>query len=227
MSGLTSLDYGSVFYVEHKAAGLDYLAYGFWQGSYAQMVSEATLQTDFTEPRVFDAGCACGSILNGFRETGIFQHLYGMDLSEHMINLGRERFGFLQQEMYSGSIADIPLDDGSISLVHCSQVLEHVADELVPLVFSEFARILVPGGRAFLALDAVRHGETAEKYMGDPTHVNLRSVDYWTTRLHAAGFWIDMESYNRFVRSTCGPFEQSDSFYFEYPDWSVWTVIKR
>jgi len=227
ISGLTSLDYGPAFYSEHKAAGLDYLVYGFWQASYAQMVTEATLQSEFDSPSVFDAGCACGSILNGFKQTNAYRHVSGVDLSDHMVNLGRHEFGFGEDEMSVGSIADIPLSDGSTTLVHCSQVLEHIPDALVPKVLAEFARILVPGGRAFLALDAVRHGETAEKYMGDPTHVNLRPVAYWTQQLYSAGLVLDLESYNRFVRSSHGPFEHSRSFYFEYPDWSVWTVVKE
>ena len=65
---LTATSYDEKYYQEHLAAGLDYLGHGFWHDSYAAMVSEATLQATYPDPFVVDGGCACGSILKGFKD---------------------------------------------------------------------------------------------------------------------------------------------------------------
>ncbi len=70
---LTATSYDEQYYREHADAGLDYLNHGFWHESYAAMVSEATLQDTYSEPFVVDAGCACGSILKGFKDLPIYR----------------------------------------------------------------------------------------------------------------------------------------------------------
>ncbi len=224
---LTSLEYDKKYYEEHKREGLDYLGHGYWQESYARMVSEATLQNTYSHPSFFDGGCACGSILQGFKKTGIYRQVLGMDLSEHMVTLGRQHFGFSKDEILAGSIDHVPLNDNAVTLVHSAQVLEHIPDEKVDAVLKEFARIMAPGGRAFLCLDAMRHGETKEQYMGDPTHCNIKPVAYWTKKLFSHGLMFDVEAYDRYARSKHGPTVGVDlSFFQHYPSWSAWTLIK-
>jgi ubiquinone/menaquinone biosynthesis C-methylase UbiE len=226
-SQLTSQSYDKLYYDEHAAAGLDYLGHGFWQESYGLMVTEATQQANYANPVMLDAGCACGSILNGFRKTGAFTRVVGVDLSDHMVRLGREHFSFSENELRQGSIADLPIESSSLSLVHSAQVLEHIPDDLTDPILTEFFRILQPGGRAFLCLDAVRKGETVEMYMGDPTHVNIKPVSYWSKKFQDHGFSFDIEAYNGFVRSSRGPTEGDPrSFYNIYESWSAWTLIK-
>jgi SAM-dependent methyltransferase len=224
---LKSRAFDERYYLEHKAAGLDYLGHGYWHNSYAAMVTDATLQYTYDAPFFFDAGCACGSILQGFKDTNIFHHLLGIDLSEYMVSLGRSHFRFAPDEIKTGSIEDTNLPDESVTLLHSAQVLEHIVPEKGQSIIREFARILKQGGRAFLALDAVRHGETKEQYMGDPTHLNIKPVSYWTRLLQDHGLYFDVEAYNRFVRSPRGPTEGDPrSFYQAYPAWSVWALIK-
>jgi ubiquinone/menaquinone biosynthesis C-methylase UbiE len=226
-TGLKSLDYEQAYYEEHVAGGLDYLGHGYWQESYGHMVSEATLQADYEDPMMLDAGCAAGSILTGFKKTGVYRSVKGVDLSNHMIQIGRKHFGMSDEEMVAGSIAELPIESGSLSLVHSAQVLEHIPTELMDQIVSEFVRVLRPGGRLFLCLDAIRKGETKEMYMGDPTHVNIQPVMYWTKMLQQKGLLFDIEAYNAFVRSERGPTRGlSDNFFQHYPFWSAWTLIK-
>ena len=224
---LTAQSYDDRYYQEHADAGLDYLKYDHWQTSYAEMVTEATLQEAYQDPFVVDAGCACGSILKGFKDTGVYDRVLGVDLSERMIELGRERFRYSETELRAGSIASLPAETGSVSLLHSAQVLEHIADEMTDAILDEFARVLRIGGRAFLCLDAMRHGETREMYMGDPTHVNIQPVLYWTEKLQSRGLVFDIEAYNRFARSERGPTRRDPRSFFEaYPYWSAWTLIR-
>ena len=225
---LSARGYDENYYREHSEAGLDYLGHGFWQQSYGLMVAEATLQREnYAEPIIFDAGCACGSILQGFKESGVFARVVGMDLSEYMVGLGRAHYGLSAEELILGSLANIPLPAESVTLVHSAQVLEHIPSDLTKPILDEFTRILRPGGRAFLCLDAIRHGETKEMYLGDPTHMNIQPVLYWTEQLQRRGLLFDIEAYNRFVSSPRGPTEGDPrSFFATYPCWSVWTLIK-
>jgi len=227
LAPLRSLEYDEKYYKEHAEAGLDYLGHGFWQESYGLMVVEATDQASYEEPLLVDAGCACGSILNGFRKTGVFNRVVGIDLSQYMVELGRRHFGFSDRELIAGSITDIPLPRDSVSLLHAAQVLEHIPEALTDDIIDEFSRVLRIGGRAFICLDAIRRDETKEMYLGDPTHVNIQPINYWTEKLQSHGLLVDIESYNRFVKSRRGP-TQGDprSFYETYPYWSIWTLIK-
>ena len=64
-------------------------------------------------------------------------------------------------------------------------------------------------------------------YMGDPTHVNIQPVGYWSTRFRRHGFDFDVEGYDGFVRSRRGPDEGDPKPFFDvYPSWSVWTLIR-
>jgi len=227
LAPLRSLEYDEKYYKEHAEAGLDYLGHGFWQESYGLMVAEVTDQASYEEPLLVDAGCACGSILNGFRKTGVFNRVVGIDLSQYMVELGRRHFGFSDRELIAGSITDIPLPRASVSLLHAAQVLEHIPKALTDDIIDEFSRVLRIGGRAFICLDAIRRDETKEMYLGDPTHVNIQPINYWTEKLQSHGLLVDIESYNRFVKSRRGP-TQGDprSFYETYPYWSIWTLIK-
>lgn len=224
---LSSLNYNDAYYQEHADAGLDYLGHGFWQESYASMVCEATQQGSYDKPFVVDAGCACGSILNGFRKTGLFAGVLGIDLSQHMIELGKRHFGYSSVELVTGTISEIPLQSGSASLLHSAQVLEHIPDQQIDKILDEFNRVLRPGGRAFLCLDSIRRGETKEQYMGDPTHVNIQPISYWTTKLQNRGLLFDVEAYNCFAKSDKGPSDHDPRSFFQvYEYWSVWTLVK-
>jgi ubiquinone/menaquinone biosynthesis C-methylase UbiE len=151
----------------------------------------------------------------------------GVDLSEHMVRLGRRHFGYRETELIAGSIAQMPAESGSATLLHSAQVLEHIPDKLVDPILDEFARVLRPGGRAFLCLDALRLGETREMYMGDPTHVNIQPVLYWTEKLQRRGLLFDIEAYNRFARSRRGPTAGDPRSFFEmYGNWSLWTLVR-
>ena len=224
---LTAQSYDEQYYKEHADVGLNYLKYDYWQKSYSAMVTEATLQSTYPDPFVVDAGCACGSILKGFKDLSIYKRVLGVDLSNHMVELGRKHFGYSESELVAGSIASIPAESRTVSLVHSAQVLEHIPDALTDPILDEFARVLRPGGRAFLCLDALRDGEVKEMYMGDRTHVNIQPVLYWTQKLQRRGLYFDIEAYNRFARSRRGPTKRDRrSFFDTYPYWSAWTLIR-
>ena len=192
------------------------------------MVTRATLQREYDQPVLFDGGCGCGALLNAFDRTHAYARTLGMDASKEMIRLGRDKFGFPSDKLLSGSIDCVPFTNGSLTLINTSQVLEHIADESVDMVFSEFYRLLKAGGRMFHHYDALKHGDAADAYSFDPTHVNIKPQAYWTAHFVKSGFLPDFESYDRFVRSneTLTGDITSKTFFNEYRNWSVSTWIK-
>lgn len=226
-SVLKNSDYSEDYYKEHKDAGLDYLVYGYWQESYAWMVTELTLQAEALNPVLVDVGCACGAALKAFKATGVYQKVLGVDKSRHMVDLGRAHFGFAQDEILSGSAVSLPCAPDSVTLIQSGQVLEHVPDSEIDQLFAEFYRVLAPGGRMFHNLAALRRGNPPNCHDSDPTHVNIKPVLYWADKFQKAGFVHDVESYDRFVHSKRSPGTGFPSFYLTYDDqWTSFTLIK-
>ena len=223
VNNLKVTEYTKDYYDEHKDAGLDYLGHGYWQEEYAKMVTEACKTP--TDGFVVDAGCACGSILKGFQKLNM--RVLGVDLNQHMIDVGKENFGFYANELHCGSISDTPALTESVDLVHTAQVLEHIPEKHMDAILQEFSRIIKKTGRVFICLDAIKDGETKEMYMGDPTHVNIQPIEYWYRLFQKHGFMFDVEAYNKFVRSKYKPTSDKDTnFFIEYPYWSVWILQK-
>ena len=221
ITNLTVTEYTEEYYKEHAEKGLDYLGHGYWQEQYALMVLDACN----TSGVVMDAGCACGSILQGFKKAG--QKVMGFDLNEHMIAIGREHFSFTEDELQCKSISNTGLKEESVDLVHSAQVLEHIDDKYIDEILAEFMYVLKPEGKAFLCLDAIKFGEDKEMYMGDPTHINIQPTAYWAKKFQKHGFCFDVEAFTKFVNSPYKPETDSNkNFFNHYPYWTTFTLIK-
>ena len=117
---------------------------------------------------------------------------------KHVAGLA-ERFGlevvgvdpFAKPPHVVGYIEDIPLEDESVDLVWCRDMLSHVRD--LPLAFSELRRVLRPGGRAMvylmLATDRLEPGEAAE--FVDLTRLVGEALDPANVEAAMDGFRID------------------------------------
>lgn len=185
---LTATTYGREYYDQHAAAGLDYLGHGYWQANYAAWIVDAL---GLRGKHVFDVGCACGSILRGFGEAGAY--VCGCDLSEEMIELGRQKWPDQRPLMRVCDAVNLHYyADDLFDLVHSAQVAEHWRPELVELILAELRRIAKPGGRLLCFLDTA---ELCEKHhrdpaAEDPTHICIRPLAWWHDRLQAAGWQV-------------------------------------
>ena len=92
---------------------------------------------------ILDVGCGSGGMLRDLRSRG-YRNLHGMDISAYAVNRLRGE-GI---EMHLGKLPDIPLPDASHDVVISSFVLEHIVRRR--RFVSELARVLKPGGRAFI-----------------------------------------------------------------------------
>lgn len=92
--------------------------------------------------RVLDAGCAAGE-----HALWLFEHgaiVTAIDISETMLHLARTRLEHRAVVLAADIGRPLPFADASFDLIFSSLTLHYVAD-WEPM-FSEFARILTPGG---------------------------------------------------------------------------------
>jgi SAM-dependent methyltransferase len=92
-----------------------------------------------------DAGCGTGRKAATLVSLG--WEVIGCDLTPAMLDQARHNVP--SADLRLGSFEDLPVDDATVDLVVTSLAVCHVAD-LVP-VFSEFSRVLRPGGRVLLS----------------------------------------------------------------------------
>jgi len=92
---------------------------------------------------ILDVGCGNGAILRHLRKLD-YSGLHGLEISRYAI----ERLRAEGIKMHYGALPAISLPDGSFDVVIASQVLEHIVRR--NRFLGEVARVLRPGGRAFI-----------------------------------------------------------------------------
>lgn len=125
------------------------------------MPLDRALLTAFTETLppnrpVVDLGCGPGRISGFVHSLGAT--VIGFDLSGEMVRQARKRHP--QVQFGIGSLLALPIEDSCVGGVIGWYSIIHTPTEMLPVVFEEFRRILVPGGSVILAFqigDEVRH----------------------------------------------------------------------
>jgi arsenite methyltransferase len=121
---------------------------------------------------VLDLGSGGGiDVLLSARRVGPSGHVYGLDMTEEMLELARAnavRAGASNVTFLQGTIEDIPLPDASVDVVISNCVINLAGDKA--RVLQEAFRVLRPGGR-FAVSDIVTRREL-------PTDVR-RSMELW------------------------------------------------
>ena len=108
-----------------------------WERRRALLLAEAA-----KGERVLDLGCGAGRFVAALRDAGT--DAVGVELAEAALE--RARRNVPGAELHAlGPAGAIPLEDASVDLVWCSEVLEHVPDTAGLL--SEARRVLRTGGR--------------------------------------------------------------------------------
>jgi SAM-dependent methyltransferase len=95
--------------------------------------------------RVLDLGCGAGRFVTALADHGA--HPIGVEIADAALRRARANAPTADLRLADPEQA-LPLDDGEIDLVWCSEVLEHVADTAHAL--SEIRRVLHTGGRLLL-----------------------------------------------------------------------------
>lgn len=92
---------------------------------------------------LLDLGCGIG-VLSPILE-GASKNYYGVDVSRAALDLARQR---IRGGVLAASAEAVPIRDGVVEIVVCSEVIEHIPD--VSLALAEIGRVLVPNGRLIL-----------------------------------------------------------------------------
>lgn len=96
--------------------------------------------------RLLDVGCGTGFIVN--LALGVFDEIHGVDITPEMmqrIDTGRGNI-----TLHQASAEALPFPDTGFDAVSAYSFIDHVAD--VPAVLREMARVLKPGGAAYIDL---------------------------------------------------------------------------
>lgn len=98
---------------------------------------------------ILDLGCGTGAILEQINNTYTFAELYGIDLSEKMIEQAKQRLDS-KAVLSTGDAENLPYEENSFDLVCCVESFHHYPNPRKAL--SEIRRILKQDG-TFLLCD--------------------------------------------------------------------------
>lgn len=140
---------------------------------------------------VLDVGCAMGFLVEGLRDRSV--DAYGIDLADYAIQRVRPD---LKPFCAVGSILD-PLPR-RYDLIVSIEVLEHIP--------SQFAEIAVQNLCA--ATDDIIFSSTPFDYR-EPSHLNVRSPDYWSEIFAINGFVRDTDFDASFITSWAARFRKN------------------
>jgi arsenite methyltransferase len=176
---------------------------------------EATLQRLRLKPgeRVIDIGCGPGFLCESMAvAVGPTGRVVGIDISEDLIKFAAAQKTHDAIEYRVGDATRLPAEAAQFEVAVCTQVLEYIAD--VDAALREIARVLRPGGRAFIidtdfdswiwhAADAARMAQIMKAY--DMHCADPRLPRTLPPRLRAAGFTVvNVEGYP-IINTSYGP----------------------
>jgi SAM-dependent methyltransferase len=119
---------------------------------------------------VADIGCGPGHITAHLNALGL--NAFGIDLAPEMVVLARRTHPRLRFD--EGSMLALEVADGSLSGIVAFYSIIHLPDEQLPAVFSEFHRVLVPGGQLLVSFQT---GE--ERLHRTDAYGHAISLDYY------------------------------------------------
>ena len=98
---------------------------------------------------VADVGCGAATQCALWARAG--HRVFGVDINEALIELGRERASAagLHIDLRTGTATELPWPDATMDVCLCPELLEHVADW--QSVVTEAVRVLKPGGVLYLS----------------------------------------------------------------------------
>ncbi len=143
---------------------------------------------------VLDLGSGGGiDVLLSARRVGPSGHVYGLDMTEEMLELARRNAveaGVGNVEFLAGRIEEVPLPDASVDVVISNCVVNLSPDK--PAVLAEAHRVLRAGGRLgisdVVAEDRLTPAERAERGGWAGCIAGALSVGEYRRLLDAAGF---------------------------------------
>lgn len=129
---------------EMKSASRDIAAYARYRGSRAGeiLTFARTAGVEIAGRRLLDLGCGDGALTREYARRGAVQ-VTGVDIDERALARARA-VGGPHVDYREGSTDRIPMPDGSVDVIVCYDVFEHLTQPSA--ILGEARRVLVPGG---------------------------------------------------------------------------------
>jgi len=138
--------------------------------------------------RIADIACGPGEIAHFLNQNG--NDVFGIDISEAMIEKARELTPCIPFRV--GNMFDLELFDGSLSGITAFYAIVNFTPEQASKAFSEFHRVLEPGGQLLISFH-IGEGEIhLEEFLGEPIAIDftLFNPDEIIEKLKGTGFEI-------------------------------------
>jgi SAM-dependent methyltransferase len=162
------------FYYDTYAFGEKYEAANpHWRQHFARIAD--VIVAELAPTSVFDLGCGPGLLVQALRRRGV--EAFGADISEYAIaHVPKDVREFC-------SVASItePLDH-SYDLIVCIEVIEHVPRQFADDAVANMARY---GQRVLFS--------SSPDDFKDPSHTNVRPIEYWIGLFARSGMFRDLE----------------------------------
>lgn len=139
--------------------------------------------------RVCEVGCGPGEVAAYVASAGV--HVYGIDISEKMIQVARRLSPTIHFE--TGDMASLNADDNSLAGIVGFYAIVNLSKQEIERAFSEFYRTLQASAPLLLSFhvgDEILH---VTDFLGKPTSLDFifYPVETIKTMLESAGFHID------------------------------------
>lgn len=141
---------------------------------------------------VADVGCGTGATTAMLADAGL--RAVGIDLSPNMIEQARRLNPALA--FHVGAMAALPFDDGALAGVCAWYSTIHVPDRELPQVFSEFARVMRPGGYLLVAFQVGNQPRILTEAFGQRV-----SLTFYRRRPDAVAGMLDAAGLKPYVQS--------------------------
>lgn len=129
---------------------------------------------------VLDVGCAYGYIVRHLSKAGVYAH--GCDVSEYC---KKKAEIIIPGKFRKCNAWELPYVDNCFDLIYCEGVLEHIPEDKIEQVFSEFARV---GSRCYLQVSFDSH----QGVDMEPGHLTLKPPQWWYDRMPSYS-WLAMD----------------------------------
>lgn len=164
--------------------GAESLAYTSYTDSWIwPPIAEILLYFTESGP-ILDWGCAKGYLVQKFVERGV--NAYGVDVSEYAISKAPTWMVGGRVKVIDG--VSTPFPDRNFHTVCSFETMEHIPESLLPEVIGEMKRVSEKWWVGSIFLDS--------QVSGDPTHVTVKSREWWNRVFRKQG-WAPREDLAR------------------------------
>ncbi|MFE2421780.1 class I SAM-dependent DNA methyltransferase [Streptomyces hokutonensis] len=138
--------------------------------------------------QVADLGCGPGRVTGYLSSLGL--PVFGVDLSEPMLAIARRENPDLC--FRQGSMLELDIPDETLAGAVSWYSSIHTPVDRLPSLFTEFHRVLAPGGHLLIAFQAGDHPLTLDRPFGHPVRLDFerRRPEAMAELLEAAGFEV-------------------------------------